>query len=237
MDDSMARHVAIITGASSGLGAGTAAVFARAGWDVAIAARSADRLQRVADDLSDATGIALPIRTDVADPDAVDAMVAQTLEEFGQIDVLVNSAAIEHPGTIEELTVQQWRQVVDINLNGVFYATKAVFGAMRRQGSGYIVNVSSVAGLRGFANTSSYCATKFALTGLTQALTREGAPHGIRASLVYPGGMDTNWHDTSHPEFLKPEEVGEFFLHLVTRPAGFVLNEVIATPIGEQAYP
>ncbi len=233
----MGSQVAIITGASSGLGAGTAAVFARAGWDVALAARSTDRLQEVTDSLADARGSALAVPTDVAEPGAVNALVAETLETFGQVDVLVNNAAIEHPGSIEELTVEQWREVVEVNLNGVFYTTKAVFGPMRSRGSGYIVNISSVAGLRGFANTSSYCATKFALTGLTQALAREGAPHGIRASLVYPGGMDTNWHDTRRPEFLKPEDVGEFLLHLVTRPVGFVLNEVIATPIGEQAYP
>lgn len=233
----MSRNVAIITGASSGLGAGTTTVFAHAGWDVAMAARSSDRLDRGAGNLSDAPGTVLPVATDVADAEAVDTLVARTLEAFGRVDVLVNNAAIEHPGSIEELTAQQWRDVVDVNVNGVFYATKAVWPHMREQGSGYILNVSSVAGLRGFADTSSYCATKFALTGLTQALAREGAPHGIRCSLVYPGGMNTDWHDTPRPEFLDPEDVGQFLLHVVTRPAGFVVNEAIVTPIGEQAYP
>jgi NADP-dependent 3-hydroxy acid dehydrogenase YdfG len=202
--------VAIITGASSGLGAGTAAVFARAGWDVALAARSAERLDGVAERLAPGGVISVP--TDVADPDAVDALVARAVDAL-------------------------WRQVVDVNLNGVFYTSKAVFGPMRSRGSGYIVNVSSVAGRKGWANAAAYCATKFALTGFTQALAGEGAPHGIRCSVMYPGGMDTNWHDTEHPEFLQPEDVGRFLLHVVTRPAGMVANEIVITPVGEQGYP
>lgn len=230
-------RVAIITGASSGLGAGTAVVFARAGWDVALAARSAERLRGVAERLADAPGGVVAVPTDVADPDAVDALIARTLDAFGRIDVLVNSAAIDHPGPVETLTVEQWRQVVDVNLNGVFYTSKAVFAPMRSRGSGYIVNISSVAGRKGWPDAAAYCATKFALTGFTQALAGEGAPHGIRCSVVYPGGMDTNWHDSRHPEFLQPEDVGRFLLHVVTRPAGMVANEIVITPVGEQGYP
>lgn len=233
----MGESVAIITGASSGLGAGTAAVFARAGWDVAIAARSADRLQRVAERLDDAHGTVLAIPTDVADPDAVDALVTRTINAFGHIDVLVNNAALDHSGPIEDLTVEQWRNVVDVNLNGVFYASKAVFGPMRSRGSGFIVNISSVAGRKGWANATAYCATKFALTGFTQALAAEGAPYGIRCSVVYSGGMDTDWHDSRRPEFLQPADMGRFLLEVVTRPAGFVVNEMVVTPIGEQGYP
>lgn len=231
------NRVVIITGGSEGLGKGVARVFALAGWDLVLVARNREKLNGVAEALATNGGRVLAIPTDVSKADEVQAMVAQTLETFGRVDVLINNAAIDFPGSIEELSVEQWDKVIGVNLSGCFYAAKAVFPAMKHQQSGYIVNISSVAGRKGWPNATAYCASKFALTGFTQALNGEGKAHNIRCSVVYPGGMDTGWHQERHPEFLDTEDVGHFLLHMVTQDPRFVVNEAVITPLTEQGYP
>lgn len=233
----MNEKVVIVTGGSEGLGRGTAAVFCREGWNVVIAARSREKLEKVADEWRGARGKVLAVPTDVSNPEQVDTLVKQTLDTFGKVDVLINNAAIDYPASIEELTIEQWNRIIGVNLNGVFYASKAVFSSMKAQRSGYIINISSVAGKRGWPNAAAYCASKFALTGFTQALGGEGKPHNIRCSVLYPGGMDTGWHRQRKPEFLNLEDVGRFLLHMVTQDPRFVVNEAIVTPIVEQGYP
>ncbi len=231
------NKVALITGASDGLGKGIARVFAGAGWDLVLVARSQDKLMSFADELRASGARLLTVVADVSSACEVQSMVARAQQTFDRIDVLINNAAIDYPGSIEELTVAQWDRVIGVNLSGVFYAAKAVFPAMKRQRAGYIVNISSVAGRKGWPNAAAYCASKFALTGLTQALGSEGKPHNIRCSVVYPGGMDTSWHPERHPEFLDTEDVGRFLLHMVTQDPRFVVNEAVITPLVEQGYP
>lgn len=229
--------VVVITGASSGLGAATGEVFADAGWNVVLAARRGDRLEELAERLNRGPGSALAVPTDVSDPRAVDALIDATLDRFGRVDVLINNAAIDHPGPITEVTVQQWREIVDVNLNGVFYTSKAVFEPMAAAGGGYIINISSVAGRKGWANAAAYCATKFALTGFTQALAGEGESAGIRCAVIYPGGMDTAWNSGETGQFLAPAKVGQFLLHMVTQDPSLVVNEAVVAPLGEAGYP
>lgn len=234
----MSRNGAVvITGASSGLGAATSEVFAEAGWNVVLAARRRGRLDEVAGRLDGAAGSTLVVPTDVSDPQAVDALIDATLDRFGRVEVLINNAAIDHPGPITEVTVQQWREIVNVNLNGVFYASKAVFDPMAAAGGGYIINISSVAGRKGWPNAAAYCATKFALTGFTQALAGEGEPVGIRCAVIYPGGMDTAWNAGETGEFLAPAQVGRFLLHMATQDASLVVNEAVVAPLGEAGYP
>lgn len=227
----------IITGASRGLGLGTAGVFAREGWNVVMAARDGAALDRAAAGLEPGGGRVVAQPADVADPDDVALLVERTLREFGRVDALINNAAIDRAGPVAELSVEDWRAVIDVNLNGVFYGCRAVFEPMKAQGGGAIVNVSSVAGLRGWAGAGAYCASKFALTGFTQALAAEGRAHGIRATVLYPGGMDTGWHAAREPAFLDPRHVGRFIHHLVTQDARFTVNEAVVTPLVEQGYP
>lgn len=228
--------VAIITGASEGLGKGTAKVFLKDGWKVVIAARTQEKLEKTKEELTN-MGEVLAIPTDVADYNQVTNLIEKTVDTFGRVDVLINSAGIDFPGSVEDLTAEQWNQVIDVNLNGVFYASKSVFPYMKKQRSGYIINISSVAGKKGWPGASAYCSSKFALTGLTQALNGEGKEHNIRTSIVYPGGMDTNWHDERNPDFLDPEDCGKFLLHMVSQDSKFVVNEAVISPIVEQGYP
>jgi 3-oxoacyl-[acyl-carrier protein] reductase len=233
----MENKVVIITGGSDGLGKGAAKIFTEEGWNVVIAARGKEKLEHAAEEIKTSKGKVLAIPTDVSNAADVQSMVNQTLKEFGRIDVLINNAAIDHPASIEELTVEQWDQIIGVNLNGVFYTAKAVFPSMKLQSSGYIINISSVAGKKGWPNATAYCSSKFALTGFTQALNGEGKPHNIRCSVVYPGGMDTDWHEERNHEFLNPEDVGRFLLHMVTQNPRFVVNEAVITPVIERGYP
>lgn len=230
-------QTAIITGASAGLGQATALVFAQAGANIVMAARRPEKLNLAAEAVKEAGAKVLTMPTDVGKADQVERLVQKTLETFNRVDILINNAAIDYPVPITELTVEQWNEIVAINLSGVFYACKAVFPIMMKQEGGYIFNISSVAGRRGWARASAYCATKFALTGFTQALMIEGRPHGIRCSVIYPGGMDTEWHKERNPDFLNPEDVGKFLLHLVTQDPRFLVNEAVVTPINEGGYP
>jgi NAD(P)-dependent dehydrogenase (short-subunit alcohol dehydrogenase family) len=247
----LAGRVAIVTGASSGLGKATAERLAASGAAVALLARSTQDLERVHDGITGAAGTALALPTDVADPAAVEHAVAHTVEAFGRVDVLVNAAGTDVPGSVEDLTVEDWDRVMAVNLRAPFLLSRAVMPHLRAAGGGTIVNVSSVAGLRGWANAAAYCSTKFALTGFTQALAAEGKPHRIRACVLYPGAMATSWgvwhaddRQTSNSsderaadESLPPQQVADLIAWIVSAPAGLVLPQVTVTPLLEQGWP
>ena len=203
-------QVAIVTGASSGLGEATAVRLAELDARVALFARSRADLDRVAARISGAGGAAFTLPADLADPDAVVAAAERVVSSAGPPRVLVNAAATDAPGPAEDVPAVDWQRVVAVNLNAPFLLSRALFPHMRTAGGGTIVNVSSVAGRRGWANASAYCATKFGLTGLTQAFAAEGAPHSIRVVCLYPGAMATHWAtwnpaDRSQPSQAAPK--------------------------------
>ncbi|CAA9447812.1 MAG: 3-oxoacyl-[acyl-carrier protein] reductase [uncultured Rubrobacteraceae bacterium] len=238
---------ALVTGGSSGLGRATAVALARAGADVALAARSAEDLESAKEEVSKTGSQALALPVDLAKEDEAAWAVERTAEAFGRLDVLVNAAGTDAPGLVEELDVKGWDQTLAVNLRAPFLLSKAVFPHMREAGGGTIVNVSSVAGKKGWANASAYCASKFGLTGLTEALADEGKEHGIRAIVLYPGAMATNWGSFSPEErrqsepneapaaqALAPEWVADFIAWFVASPPEFVLTEGIVLPIEER---
>ena len=238
--------VALVTGASSGLGRATAISLAQAGADVALVARSAADLGETAEEVSETGSRALVLPADLADEKEALAAVERTVGEFGRVDVLVNAAGTDVPGTVEELDVEGWNLTLSVNLRAPFLLSKAVFPHMRGAGGGTIVNVSSVAGKKGWANASAYCASKFGLTGFTEALADEGKGCGIRAVVLYPGAMATNWGAFSPDErqqgkpnggpatqVLAPERVADFIAWFAASPPEFVLTEGIVLPIEE----
>jgi len=186
-------QLAIVTGASSGLGEATAVRLAELGARVGLLARSQTGLDRVTTRISGAGGAAFAVPADLADPEAVVAAMEDLVSTGGPPRVLVNAAATDAPGPAEELPVADWQRVIAVNLTAPFQLSRAVFPHMRAAGGGTIVNISSIAGRRGWANASAYCASKFGLTGLTQALAADGAPHNIRVVCLYPGAMATHW--------------------------------------------
>ena len=237
---------ALVTGASSGLGRATAISLARAGADVALAARSQEELESAKEEVSKIGRRALTLPVDLASENETAGAVGRTVEALGRIDVLVNAAGTDVPGTVEELDVAGWDRTLAVNLRAPFLLSKAAFPRMREAGGGMIVNISSVAGKKGWANASAYCASKFGLTGFTQALADEGKEHGIRALVLYPGAMATNWgaftpeerqegesNEASPTRVLPPERVAELIAWLAASPPEFVLTEGIVLPIEE----
>ncbi len=237
---------ALVTGASSGLGRATAIALARAGADIALVARSQGEFDSAKEEVSKVGRRALVLPVDLAREDGTTEAVGRTVETLGRIDVLVNAAGTDAPGTVEELEVPGWDRTLAVNLRAPFLLSKAAFPRMREAGGGMIVNISSVAGKKGWANASAYCASKFGLTGFTEALADEGKEHGIRAIVLYPGAMATNWGAFSPEErqegepneapptrVLPPDRVADLIVWLAASPPEFVLTEGIVLPIEE----
>jgi NAD(P)-dependent dehydrogenase (short-subunit alcohol dehydrogenase family) len=243
-------QVALVTGASSRLGRATALALAQAGADVILLARSADDLQQVTTELGPSGRRSLAFPGNLADEHYILNAVQRTIELFGRIDILVNAAGSDVPGAVAQLATSDWDYVLAVNLRAPFLLAKAVFPHMSQARRGTIINISSVAGKRGWAHASAYCASKFGLTGFTQALAAEGKAHGIRACILYPGGMATHWGTWSSTErhakpeeappvtkALPPAEVASLIVWLVAAPPELVLNEVIITPLDEGGWP
>lgn len=240
---------AVVTGASSGLGRATAVRLAQDGADVLLLARRADDLAAVAREV-EALGVsarACPV--DLARAEELAEAVGSALADMSPPSVLVNAAGTDSPGRAQDLSTQAWNRVLAVNLTAPFVLAREVMPLMARRGGGLVVNVSSVAGRRGWAGASAYCATKFALTGLTQSLAAEGREHGIRVCVLYPGAMTTAWgqFDPSAPrgavppaadeESLDPRTVADLVGWMATTPGAPVLNEVTVTPLLEGGWP
>lgn len=195
MGKNLENSVAIITGASSGIGRETAILLAQKKVKITLAARRENRLEEVAGEINRLEGETLVIPTDVSDQTQVERMIVSTLERFGRIDILVNNAGFGQLASIEETSPEDMLEIMGVNLMGTFYATKAVLPQMRKQGSGHIINISSVAGKRGFPFMGAYCATKFAINAISESMRIELTGTGIYVSLVYPVTTTTEFFD------------------------------------------
>lgn len=198
MSDEAARNlrsfdgaVAIVTGGASGIGAALGRELARRGARVILADRQLEVASEVAKSINDTGGKAEAVELDVRDAIAFDAIVTLTIERFGRIDYLFNNAGIAIGGEIREYRLDDWRDVVDVNLMGVVHGVQAAYGRMISQGFGHIVNTASVAGLLPSPFMGSYTTTKHAVVGLSRALRAEGARYGVRTSTLCPGVIRT----------------------------------------------
>ncbi len=229
---SIQGKVVIVTGASSGIGAATAREFARAGAKVVLAARRLDRLEALAAEI-DAMGTgaqALAVAADLSRLDDIQRLIEQTLARFGRIDVLFNNAGFGRLDWLEKLDPAKDIQAqVQVNVLGVLLTTRLVLPHMLAQQGGHILNMASVAGLVGTPTYTIYAASKFAVRGFSEALRREVAPWNIRVSVIYPGGVATEFAEhagiqrktrVTTPKFMRlsAEQVAQAVVGLVRRP-------------------
>ena len=245
MTDSLRDKVAIITGASSGIGEATARRLAESGARVVLAARRVERLEALAADIERREGAALVAPTDVTDERSVQRLARTALAAFGRIDILINNAGIMPLSPISKLKVEEWDRMIDVNIKGVLYCIAATLPTMLEQGSGHIINVSSVAGRRPFPSGTVYSATKFAVRAISQGLRLELSPiEGIRVTDIEPGVVATELtnHITDNETASRFQEmwaektplesidIAETILFVLSRPDHVNVNEILVRP-------
>jgi NAD(P)-dependent dehydrogenase (short-subunit alcohol dehydrogenase family) len=238
----LADKVVIVTGGARGLGEATCRCLAEAGLKVVVADVRQDLANQVADQIKEQDGTAIALSLDVSNPDSITKAVDTVLETYGKIDVLVNNAGIDVTLSVEEMSLEQWQQVVNVNLNGPFYLSKAVFPHMREQGSGHIINIVSTAAKRAWANASAYHASKWGLLGFSQALHVEGRKHQIKVTSVIAGGMQTpflleRFPDIDVTTLQDPRNVAETIEYLLMQPKDTVISEIMVLPMKETSWP
>lgn len=197
----LSRYVVVITGASSGIGHATARQVAAEGAAVVVSARRTDRLTSLVEAIGAAGGRALAVPGDVTRDADMGSLVDRTVAAFGRIDVMICNAGIGYHGTLDETSPEAMRRLVDVNLLGTLYAARAALIVMRRQGTGHIIAVSSIAGRRGVGGSPLYSATKAAQIGFIESLRAEFAGSGLHASVILPVVTTTEFHDTIARDF------------------------------------
>ena len=234
---SLAGHVAIITGASRGIGKAAAEAFAAAGAAVALSARDAERLAANVAGIEAAGGRALAMPTDVADEASVAALFARVSETLGPVDILVNSAGAVANVPFERMEAATWDAVLAVNLRGTFLCCREAFRAMIPRDGGVILNLSSLSGVRGvekFPGLSAYNTSKFGVAGLSEILAVEGRPHNIRVIAVSPGAVDTEMLRAAAPHLkaaMTPDELARILVFLAgpdARPLGGTNLEIFS---------
>ena len=191
MSDNIAGKVIVITGASSGLGEATARLLSAEGATVVLGARRVDRIRSLADELSRDGGKALAVATDVTQCDQVKRLVDTAVQSFGRIDVMINNAGLMPQSPLERLKIDDWSQMIDVNIKGVLYGIAAVLPYMKQQKAGHIISVSSVAGHKVRPGGAVYSATKYAVRVISEGLRQEVKPYNIRTTVISPGAVAT----------------------------------------------
>jgi 3-oxoacyl-[acyl-carrier protein] reductase len=226
---------AIVTGGSKGIGYAVAALLARAGADVAICARSADDVSGAVAALDGlGPGRVLGVRCDMRVEGDVRRLVERVAEEMGRIDVLVNNAGVGRFAPMDELSSDAWHAVIETNLNGVFYASSAVIPLMKRAGSGFIINIGSLAGKNPIPGGAAYNASKFGLLGFSEAMMLDVRQFGIRVTCIMPGSVSTHFNEhTPGPDDvwkIQPEDIARIVMDLLSMPERTLPSRIEVRP-------
>jgi NAD(P)-dependent dehydrogenase (short-subunit alcohol dehydrogenase family) len=233
MSDDNGTRVAVVTGGSRGIGRAIVEALAGEGWRVFLCGRRRESVDAAVAELGARFGDRVAGRAvDVRDQQEVEAFVAWVLERAGRIDCLVNNAGLGRFGPVDELTGEEWREVLRTNLDGAFYCLRAVAPAMKRQGSGYVLNIASLAAKNPFAGGAAYNASKFGLLGFSEAAMLDLRHDGIRISCILPGSVETEFRagrgDSSW--MLAPEDVARTVLGLLAYPERALPSRVELRP-------
>jgi NADP-dependent 3-hydroxy acid dehydrogenase YdfG len=247
MSNNIAGKVVVITGASSGLGEATARLLSSQGASVVLGARRVDRLKSLADELTQKGGKALAVATDVTNSDQVKSLVEASVQKFGRIDVMINNAGLMPLSLIERLKIDDWNRMIDVNIKGVLYGIAAALPHMKKQKSGHIINVSSVAGHEVRPGSVVYSATKHAVRVISEGLRQEVKPYNIRTTVISPGAVATELPNSItepdvaeniqkfYEEFAIPaESFAQAVLYAMSQPDEVDINEILFRPTRQE---
>lgn len=231
---------AIITGASSGIGEATARALGKAGFNIVLAARSLEKLEKLKNELSSEGIKSIAIKTDVVNRDDLQAMANAAISEFGSIDLLVNNAGIMPLSFMKNLHHDEWNQMIDVNIKGVLNGIEAVLPTMMEKKSGHIINISSVAGVKVFPSSAVYSGTKWAVEAITEGLRMEmSSTFNLRTTVIRPGGTESNLKSTitdpdvgamfaaRKAQVLKAEDIANAIVYAATQPENVSVNEIL----------
>jgi NADP-dependent 3-hydroxy acid dehydrogenase YdfG len=247
MTENIAGKVIVITGASSGMGAAAAHHLAGYGASIVLAARRADRIEGLVADIAGSGGKAIAVATDVTKLVDVQRVAKAAIEAFGRIDVLVNNAGVMPLSPLERLKVDEWNQMINVNLRGVLHGVAAVLPYMTEQRSGHIITTASVAAYKVFPGSAVYSATKFAVRGLSEGLRQEVKPYNIRTTLISPGAVTTELLDhiseqdvqSANQEYvgkvgIPAESYARMVAFAVSQPEDVDVNEIVFRPTAQE---
>ncbi|MFS0516026.1 SDR family oxidoreductase [Nostoc sp. UIC 10607] len=248
MAGKLEKKVAIITGASSGIGEATAIALAAEGAKVVIAARRSDRLEALAKRIESSGGQALPIVTDITDETQANNLIQKANAELGRVDILVNNAGIALTGNIDGGNTSDWRRMFDVNVFGLLYATHAVLPIFKAQSGGHIVNISSVAGRLARAGVGIYNATKWGVNAISESLRQEVLKDNIRVTIIEPGLVETEINNyITDPiskqiseerrksiKALESDDIARAIAYAVTQPPHVNVNEILIRPTQQE---
>ena len=235
----MEGMVAIVTGASRGLGRAIAKAYGREGRTVVVTARRLELCEQVAEQIRVQGGQAVAVRTDVTDESQVDELCSQTITNFGHLDILVNNAGVFGGGLLMKTSTGEFDRVMSTNLRGTFFCCRAGIRIMMKQGTGTIINMSSVAGVEAWAGTGTYSASKHGLMGLTKSLADEARVHGIKVCAICPAGVADELVDASEEEIVEsqkisPFDIAETALYLATLGPHAIVRQVVVDRLGAE---
>jgi 3-oxoacyl-[acyl-carrier protein] reductase len=228
---SLEGQVAIVTGASQGIGRSVALALACNGANVSLAARTEPKLHTVQSEIEAFGGQAASFLTDISRESEVAHLVRGTVERFGRLDIVVNNAGIGIFGPLAETTTEQWDRIMAVNARGPFLLCREAIPYLKRQGQGFIINIASVVGVKGYANQAAYSASKHAVMGMSKALAKEVHEDGIRVHAICPGGVDTPMAGQARPDLdrsvlIHPDEIADIVVFLVSRRGNAVIDEI-----------
>ena len=231
MAKQLASKVAIVTGASRGIGRAISVALAQEAATVVLAARSIRKLQETADKVTEAGGKAEIVVTELTEEESIKDLVKVTGDKFSRLDILVNNAGVTHSAGLEQTTIEDWERCMQINARAPFILCREALPLLKKSQAGYIINIASVVGVKGYPLQSAYTSSKHALRGMTISLAEELKGSNIRVHLLCPGGVDTELVQKVRPdikkdELMQPEEIAELVLYLVTHKGNAVIDEL-----------